>query len=54
LLRLSGRAPVLNFASVNSFRGSRHMATTAHTAGKGAILAISRQLAIEGGPGNIR
>jgi NAD(P)-dependent dehydrogenase (short-subunit alcohol dehydrogenase family) len=54
LLRASGRGSVVNFASVNSFRGSRAMAMTAHTAGKGAILAMSRQLAIEGGPDGIR
>jgi NAD(P)-dependent dehydrogenase (short-subunit alcohol dehydrogenase family) len=54
LLRSSGRAAVINFASVNSFRGSRQMGMTAHTAGKGAILAMSRQLAIEGGPDQIR
>ncbi|MBZ5739558.1 SDR family NAD(P)-dependent oxidoreductase [Nocardioides mangrovi] len=54
LLRASGRGAVINFASVNSFRGSRHMGMVAHTAGKGAILAMSRQLAIEGGPDNIR
>jgi NAD(P)-dependent dehydrogenase (short-subunit alcohol dehydrogenase family) len=30
------------------------MGMTAHTAGKGAILAMSRQLAIEGSPDQIR
>jgi len=50
----AGRSSVINFASVNSFRGSRHLAMTAHCAGKGAILAMTRQLAIEGGPDGVR
>jgi NAD(P)-dependent dehydrogenase (short-subunit alcohol dehydrogenase family) len=50
----AGGASVINFASVNSFRGSRQLAMTAHCAGKGAILAMTRQLAIEGGPDGIR
>ncbi|MFT4288598.1 SDR family NAD(P)-dependent oxidoreductase [Nocardioides sp.] len=54
LLKSSGRAAVINFASVNSFRGSRAMGMVAHTAGKGAVLAMSRQLAVEGGPDQIR
>jgi NAD(P)-dependent dehydrogenase (short-subunit alcohol dehydrogenase family) len=50
----AGQASVINFASVNSFRGSRQMAMTAHCAGKGAILAMTRQLAVEGGPDGVR
>jgi NAD(P)-dependent dehydrogenase (short-subunit alcohol dehydrogenase family) len=50
----AGGASVINFASVNSFRGSRQLAMTAHCAGKGAILAMTRQLAVEGGPDGIR
>jgi NAD(P)-dependent dehydrogenase (short-subunit alcohol dehydrogenase family) len=50
----AGNASVINFASVNAFRGSRQMAMTAHCAGKGAILAMTRQLAVEGGPHGIR
>jgi NAD(P)-dependent dehydrogenase (short-subunit alcohol dehydrogenase family) len=53
-LKASGSASVINFASVNSFRGSRQLAMVAHCAGKGAILAMTRQLAIEGGPDGIR
>jgi NAD(P)-dependent dehydrogenase (short-subunit alcohol dehydrogenase family) len=49
-----GRASIINFASVNSFRGSRQMAMVAHCAGKGAVLAMTRQLAVEGGPYGIR
>ena len=54
LLRASGSASVINFASVNSFRGSRQMAMVAHCAGKGAVLAMTRQLAVEGGRHGIR
>jgi NAD(P)-dependent dehydrogenase (short-subunit alcohol dehydrogenase family) len=50
----AGRASVINFASVNAFRGSRQLAMTAHCAGKGAILAMTRQLAVEGGPDGVR
>jgi NAD(P)-dependent dehydrogenase (short-subunit alcohol dehydrogenase family) len=50
----SGSASIINFASVNSFRGSRAMAMVAHCAGKGAVLSMTRQLAVEGGPHHIR
>jgi NAD(P)-dependent dehydrogenase (short-subunit alcohol dehydrogenase family) len=50
----SGSASIINFASVNSFRGSRAMAMVAHCAGKGAVLSMTRQLAVEGGPHQIR
>jgi NAD(P)-dependent dehydrogenase (short-subunit alcohol dehydrogenase family) len=50
----SGRASVINFASVNSSRGSRQLAMVAHCAGKGAVLSMTRQLAVEGGPHGIR
>jgi NAD(P)-dependent dehydrogenase (short-subunit alcohol dehydrogenase family) len=54
LLKNSANAAIINFASVNSFRASRHLGMTAHCAGKGAILAMTRQLAVEGGPHGIR
>jgi NAD(P)-dependent dehydrogenase (short-subunit alcohol dehydrogenase family) len=50
----SGSASIINFASVNSFRGSRSMPMVAHCAGKGAVLSMTRQLAVEGGPHQIR
>jgi NAD(P)-dependent dehydrogenase (short-subunit alcohol dehydrogenase family) len=53
-LKASGSSSIINFASVNSFRGSRHLGMVAHTAGKGAVLSMTRQLAIEGGPFGIR
>jgi NAD(P)-dependent dehydrogenase (short-subunit alcohol dehydrogenase family) len=54
LMAASGHASIINFASVNSFRGSRQLAMVAHCAGKGAVLAMTRQLAVEGGPLGIR
>jgi NAD(P)-dependent dehydrogenase (short-subunit alcohol dehydrogenase family) len=54
LLAASGNSSIINFASVNAFRGSRQMAMVAHCAGKGAVLAMTRQLAVEGGPLGIR
>ena len=54
LLVASGSASIINFASVNAHRGSRQMGMVAHAAGKGAVLAMTRQLAIDGGPSGIR
>lgn len=53
-LKASGSASIINFASVNAFRASRTMAMVAHCAGKGAVLAMTRQLAVEGGADHIR
>jgi NAD(P)-dependent dehydrogenase (short-subunit alcohol dehydrogenase family) len=49
-LEASGAASIINFASVNAFRGSLNFGMAAHCAGKAAVLAMTRQLAIEGGP----
>ena len=46
----SGRASIINFASVNAFRASTVFGMVAHCAGKAAVLAMTRQLAIEGAP----
>ncbi|MGH3251348.1 MAG: SDR family NAD(P)-dependent oxidoreductase [Trebonia sp.] len=54
LLKASGSASIINFASVNSFRGSRQLSMLAHCAGKGAVLSMTKQLAVEGGPLGIR
>ena len=50
----SGSASIINFASVNSFRGSRNLGMVAHCAGKGAVLSMTKQMAVEGGPLGIR
>lgn len=54
LLARSGRASIINFASVNAFRGSTNFGMAAHCAGKGAVMAMTRQLAVEGGAVGIR
>ncbi|GGH48365.1 SDR family NAD(P)-dependent oxidoreductase [Microbacterium album] len=54
LLKASGKASIINFASVSAYRGSRQLPMLAHTAGKGAVLSFTRQLAVEGGPLGIR
>jgi NAD(P)-dependent dehydrogenase (short-subunit alcohol dehydrogenase family) len=50
----AGGGSIINFASVNALRGSANMGMVAHCAGKAAVLAMSRQIAIEGGPHGIR
>jgi len=45
---------VLNFASVNGYAAHPVIGALAHCAGKGGVLAMTRQLASEGGPFNIR
>jgi len=46
----SGKASIINFASVSAFRASQNFGMGPHCAGKAAVLALTRQLAIEGGP----
>ncbi|PCH98789.1 MAG: oxidoreductase [Rhodobacteraceae bacterium] len=53
LLKKSGGS-VVNFASANAHVALKGLPALAHTAGKGAVLAMTRQLAMEGGPVNIR
>lgn len=52
-LLIGGRSAIINFASVNAVRGSLNMGMVAHCAGKAAVAAMTRQLAIEGG-GKVR
>lgn len=49
-----GGGSIVNFASVNAFRGSTNTGMVAHCAGKAAVMAMSRQIAVEGGPHGIR
>ncbi|RKP45984.1 SDR family NAD(P)-dependent oxidoreductase [Trinickia fusca] len=46
----SPNASIVNFASVAAFRASTVFGMTAHCAAKGAVLAMTRQLAVEGAP----
>ena len=54
LLRASGRAAVINFASANAVHALDGSPALAHCAGKGGVLAMTRQLAMEGAPHGIR
>lgn len=54
LLKASGKASVINFASANARHALEGSAALAHTAGKGGVLAMTRQLAMEGAPHGIR
>ena len=53
-LKRSGRASIVNFASANAYEALSGSGALAHCAGKGAVLALTRQLAMEGGPHGIR
>jgi NAD(P)-dependent dehydrogenase (short-subunit alcohol dehydrogenase family) len=52
LLRASGRGSLINIASVLAHRGLRQL--TAYSTTKGAIVALTRGLAVEYAPHNIR
>lgn len=45
---------IINLASVNAYVALKNSAALAHTAGKGGVLAMTRQLAMEGAPHRIR
>jgi NAD(P)-dependent dehydrogenase (short-subunit alcohol dehydrogenase family) len=49
-----GGGSIINFASANAYLVLEGSSALAHCAGKGGILAMTRQLALEGGPYNIR
>jgi NAD(P)-dependent dehydrogenase (short-subunit alcohol dehydrogenase family) len=53
-LMAGGGGSIINFASVAALRGTEFAGMLAHSAGKGAVLAMTRQLAVEGGVHNIR
>ena len=53
-LKASGAASVINFASANAYVALQGSPALAHCAGKGGVLAMTRQLAMEGAPHHIR
>jgi NAD(P)-dependent dehydrogenase (short-subunit alcohol dehydrogenase family) len=53
-LKASGRASIINFASANARHALEGSPALAHCAGKGGVLAMTRQLAMEGAPHGIR
>lgn len=54
LLKQSGSASIINFSSANSHQALEGLPALAHCAGKGGVLAMTRQLAMEGAPHGIR
>jgi NAD(P)-dependent dehydrogenase (short-subunit alcohol dehydrogenase family) len=54
LLKASGAASIINFASANASHAREGSPALAHVAGKGGVLAMTRQLAMEGAPHGIR
>jgi NAD(P)-dependent dehydrogenase (short-subunit alcohol dehydrogenase family) len=54
LLKASGTASIINFASANAHHALEGSPALAHVAGKGGVLAMTRQLAMEGAPHGIR
>ncbi len=53
-LKASGAASIINFASANARHALEGSPALAHCAGKGGVLAMTRQLAMEGAPHHIR
>jgi NAD(P)-dependent dehydrogenase (short-subunit alcohol dehydrogenase family) len=53
-LKRSGVASIINFASANARHALEGSPALAHCAGKGGVLAMTRQLAMEGAPHGIR
>ena len=53
-LKASGRASIINFASANAAHALAGSPALAHSAGKGGVLAMTRQLAMEGAHHGIR
>jgi len=53
-LKASGSASIINLSSANAFMALEGSPALAHCAGKGGVLAMTRQLAAEGAAHNIR
>jgi NAD(P)-dependent dehydrogenase (short-subunit alcohol dehydrogenase family) len=53
-LMAAGDASIINFASVAAARGHEGLGMVAHAAGKGAVLSMTKQIAVEGARHNIR
>jgi NAD(P)-dependent dehydrogenase (short-subunit alcohol dehydrogenase family) len=53
-MKASGGASIINFASANAYVALEGSPALAHCAGKGGVLAMTRQLAMEGAPHGIR
>ena len=54
LLKTGGASSIINFASASAYGALNGSPAIAHTVGKGGVLAMTRQLAMEGAPHGIR
>jgi len=50
----AGGGSIINTASKSGIRGNPTLGNTAHAAAKGGVIALTRQLAVDGGPHRIR
>ena len=50
----NGGGSVVNVASVSGMRGTDKLPAMAHATGKGGVIALTRQLALEGAPHDVR
>ena len=53
-MKASGGGSIINFSSANAYEALQASGALAHCATKGGVLAMTRQLAMEGGQHNIR
>jgi NAD(P)-dependent dehydrogenase (short-subunit alcohol dehydrogenase family) len=53
-LKARGGGSIINFASINAWSALKGNLAVAHCAGKAGVLGMTRQLAMEGAPHNIR
>lgn len=53
-MQKSGGGSIINFASVAAWGGVKSLPQVAHATGKGGVLAMTRQMALEGAADNIR
>ena len=53
-MRAAGGGSIVNTSSVSAFRGSVGRPSHAYAASKGAVLALTRSMAVEYGPKKIR
>jgi NAD(P)-dependent dehydrogenase (short-subunit alcohol dehydrogenase family) len=54
LMKAAGGGSIVNIGSISGSRGAFFMPQNAHGAAKGGVLALTYQLAVEGGPSGIR
>jgi NAD(P)-dependent dehydrogenase (short-subunit alcohol dehydrogenase family) len=53
-MQRQGSGSIINFSSVAAWAGVKGLPQLAHAAGKGGVLSLTRQLAVEGAPFRIR